>query len=180
MITICPHCKGIIGNNDVHCPRCGINILDFLEAANFNQTLQNTLTNNSISSANDTPQQDYTSDAPQVSPNSITTFGELEQLEIDTGILTAKSCSNAKNDRFAEMLANGQPLPPNIAQSKYTDNSGHLTFLRIHRKIPEEKEELYILMKIYQDLHFIKTLLKILLILSIIAGVIIGIVSGTQ
>lgn len=31
MINICPNCKGIVGDNDIVCPKCGVNIIDAKE-----------------------------------------------------------------------------------------------------------------------------------------------------
>lgn len=92
----------------------------------------------------------------------------LNQLKADVGLLSLKECSAEENLKFAEMVKNGQPLPEDIFQAKDKDVNGNLTFFRGTLQVSPDKEELFVLMRISKDLHFIKVLFQVLLILSIV------------
>lgn len=92
----------------------------------------------------------------------------LNQLKADVGLLRLKDCSAEENLQFAEMIKNGQPLPEDTFQAEQRDVNGNLTFFRGTLQASSDKEELFVLMRISKDLHFIKVLFQVLLILSIV------------
>lgn len=88
---------------------------------------------------------------------------DFDQLKVDVGLVKLEDCTPQENSDYSEMKKNGQPLPEDICKA-YIDG-----YCRLLPKVPEEKAELYVLMRISKDLHFIKVLFQVLLVLSIIA-----------
>lgn len=94
------------------------------------------------------------------------------QLKVDVGIDSVTDCTPEENQRFEEMLKNNQPLPDGIIRAEYNSSDGSYLFFHTNPQILPEKEELYVMMKIFKDLHFIKNVVLASLVLSIIAAVV--------
>lgn len=93
----------------------------------------------------------------------------FNQLKADVGLVNMLECTTQENSVFAEMEKNGQALPEDVCRAEYNDIHGQPVYYRLLAKAPSDKEELYVLMRISKDLHFIKVLFQVLLVLSIIA-----------
>lgn len=96
----------------------------------------------------------------------------LDQLKVDVGLVKLEECTSQENSDYSEMKKNGQPLPDDICK---TYNGGYYHLLP---KVSEDKEELYLLMRISKDLHFIKVLFQVLLVLGIVGFVIMLIIGN--
>ena len=83
-----------------------------------------------------------------------------------TDMIETEPCTEEENRRFAEMLKNGEQLPEWVAKSAQDDK----IFFHIKELIPPEKEQMYVLMRISKDLHFISTLVGVMLTLGIISA----------
>lgn len=86
----------------------------------------------------------------------------FDQLKVDVGLVKMEECTAKENSDYSEMEKNGHPLPKEVCRTYNGD------YCRLLPKVSEDKEELYLLMRISKDLHFIKVLFQVLLILSII------------
>lgn len=95
----------------------------------------------------------------------------LDQLKVDVGLVKLEECTPQENSEYSEMKKNEQPLPEDICR---TSNGG---YCRILPNVPEDKAELYLLMRISKDLHFIKVLFAVLLALGIV-GVLVTLLFG--
>ncbi len=83
------------------------------------------------------------------------------------GLIEYQRCNKEEYQRFAEMLKNGEQLPDGVFKSSEDD-----LFYHIIELVPPEKEQMYVLMRISKDLHFISTLMKVMLVLGIIATIV--------
>lgn len=97
----------------------------------------------------------------------------FNQLKVDVGLVKMEECTQQQNSDFAEMEKNGQLLPEDICKASYNNAVGSSRYYRLLPKAPSDKEELYVMMRISKDLHFIKVLFQVLLILSIVSIVIL-------
>ncbi len=93
----------------------------------------------------------------------------FNQLRADVGLVDMIECTSQENERFAEMEKNGEELPKDICKAAYDGADGKPRYYNCKPKVQSEKEELYVLMRISKDLHFIKVLFEVLLMLSIIS-----------
>ena len=93
----------------------------------------------------------------------------FNQLRADVGLVDMIECTSQENERFAEMEKNGIALPEDICIAAYDGADGKPRYYNCKPKVQSEKEELYVLMRISKDLHFIKVLFQVLLVLSVIA-----------
>jgi len=91
----------------------------------------------------------------------------FNQLRADVGLIDLIECTQQENEHFAELEKNGGDLPEDICKA-VNDGGGEPCYYHCHSKAKSEKEELYVLMRISKDLHFIKVLFEVLLVLSII------------
>lgn len=95
-------------------------------------------------------------------------YENFDQLKADVGLAKIEECDQQENSDFAEMEQNGQPLPEDIRKMVYKGAGGKTRYARLLSKVSSDKEELYVLMRISKDLHFIKILLGVSLTLAII------------
>lgn len=180
MINICPNCKGIIGKNDVQCPKCVINILDFKEeveseskTAKHNSKIesQNTMAEPKNNASQQTTSPKFNNahiNARQDNQNINISNSTLKRLKTDIGIFSLEKCTKKESKEFTELLKSDREnqIPDDIIYNGYE-------FYRRIRKVPSDQEELYILMRISNDLHFIKVPYQVSLILGIIAAIVI-------
>lgn len=99
-----------------------------------------------------------------------------EQLMIDIGLISTEDCTSKENAQYTQMLKNGEQLPEGIYKTDNIDYSSAQrpqVFLKRVSQIPQEKEQTYLLMKIFKDLHFIKVLFQTGVIISIITAIIL-------
>lgn len=89
----------------------------------------------------------------------------LDQLKVDVGLVKLEECAPQENSDYSEMKKNGQPLPDDICKTYNGD------YCRMLPRVSEDKEELYLLMRISKDLHFLKVLFQVLLVLGILGFV---------
>lgn len=92
----------------------------------------------------------------------------IDELKVDVGLAKLDECTQQENSDFAEMEKSGRPLPEDIRKAAYDNADGQPRYYRLLSKVSSDKEELYLLMRISKDLHFIKVLFEVLLVLSII------------
>lgn len=104
-------------------------------------------------------------------------YENFEQLKADVGLVKIEECTQQENADLAEMEQNGQPLPDNIRKTANKGSGGQPCYVRLHSKVSSDKEELYVLMRISKDLHFIKILLGITFTLAIVAFLLSMIIS---
>ncbi len=88
-------------------------------------------------------------------------------LKISTGITSVTYCTKEENQEYAQLLAENKPLPVDIIQGIGSDSKPF--FAHVQTDVPPDKEQNYILMRIFNDLHFIRILFQVLLILAIIS-----------
>lgn len=91
----------------------------------------------------------------------------LNQLKADVGLLSLKDCSAEENQKFAEVLKNGEALPEDIYPTEIMDAKGNQAFCRGTLNTATDNEQLFVLMKISKDLHFITVLIQVLLVLGV-------------
>lgn len=92
----------------------------------------------------------------------------FDRMRLDIGLLTA--CTAEENAQYSELVKNGEELPEGVFPSPDADDG--TGFCKPDPTIPDGNEQLYALMRISRDLHFITALLKILLVVGVI-GVIV-------
>lgn len=95
----------------------------------------------------------------------------LNQLKADVGLLSLKDCSTEENQKFAELLKNGEALPEDIYPTENMDAKGNRLFCRGTLNAAPDKEQLFVLMRISKDLHFITVLIQVLLVLGVLGFV---------
>lgn len=95
----------------------------------------------------------------------------LNQLKADVGLLSLKDCSTEENQRFAELLKNGEALPEDIYPTENMDAKGNQVFCRGTLNAAPDNEQLFVLMRISKDLHFITVLIQVLLVLGVLGFV---------
>lgn len=95
-----------------------------------------------------------------------------DQLRVATDLEAQVPCTPEENRRYNELLNNGQPLPNGIVQTYKGENNSSY-FAHTQNKMPIEQEQLYILMRISKDVHFIRNVVQAGLILGIIAAAIL-------
>ena len=84
-------------------------------------------------------------------------------LKEQAGLLDAQPCTKEENERYSEMIQKGQALPSDILVCK--NKMGEYYFYNTSSNVPsEEKEELFVLMRIYNDIHFIRNVVMVGLI----------------
>lgn len=103
----------------------------------------------------------------------------LNQLKADVGLLSLTDCTTEENQRFAEMLKNGEALPEDIYPTENMDAKGNRAFCRGTLNATPDNEQLFVLMRISKDLHFIKVLFQVLLVLGIV-GFMITLIVGSM
>ncbi len=97
----------------------------------------------------------------------------IDTLRRIAGVLT--DCNAEENNRYNEMLKRGDELPQNIicledAEGKpYVNSQGNHVFNKLSDS--KERQEL-ILLRIYDNLHFIWIIFQIAVSLAIILGII--------
>ncbi len=96
-------------------------------------------------------------------------YENFDQLKADIGLIKIEECSQQENSEFAETEKNGQPLPENIRKLVNNDKGSQPRYARITANISDDKQELYVLMRISKDLRFIKILIGVAATISIIA-----------
>ncbi|MDE6733675.1 MAG: hypothetical protein K2J77_12485 [Oscillospiraceae bacterium] len=95
----------------------------------------------------------------------------LNQLKADVGLLSLKDCSAEENRKFAEMMKNGESLPDDIYATENMDAKGNRAFCRGTLNATPDNEQLFVLMRISKDLHFITVLIQVLLVLGVLGFV---------
>lgn len=96
-------------------------------------------------------------------------YENFDQLKADVGLAKIEECTQQENSDFSEMEQNGQPLPDDIRKMVYKSEGGQSRYARMLPKVPSDKEELYVLMRISKDVRFIKILLGISFTLAVVA-----------
>lgn len=92
----------------------------------------------------------------------------LNQLKADVGLLSLKDCTTEENQRFAEMQKNGEALPDDIYPTENMDAKGNRAFCRGTLNATTDNEQLFVLMRISKDLHFITVLIQVLLVIGVL------------
>ena len=88
-------------------------------------------------------------------------------LKEKVGLLNTWPCNEEESKMYTEMLQNGQQLPEGILV--YKNEIGGYYFYNTFSNAPSaEKEELFVLMKIYNDIHFIKNMVLFALIAAVV------------
>ncbi|GEM_PF-5257935 len=91
------------------------------------------------------------------------------QLRADAGLVDLIECTPQENESFAETEKNGGELPKDVCRTVDDGADKKPRYYHCPSKMPPEKEELYVLMRISKDLNIIKGILEVLLALSIIS-----------
>ncbi|MDE6030327.1 MAG: hypothetical protein K2G32_01740 [Oscillospiraceae bacterium] len=100
----------------------------------------------------------------------------FDLMKRSVGLEQLKPCTLEENRQFTDTMNKGDTLPDDIVITPYKDSSGNPAkdgngnywFFRSEQVAPG-KEQLYMLMKIYKDLHFIYSLFVASLIVGIIS-----------
>lgn len=158
MINICPNCKNVIGGNCINCPKCGINILDFME--DMQETSQPS--GDANDPKNNEPQKGATPVDDPTYQNSndrseaeTTVPYELMQLKERAGIIKLQPITKEQAEKD----------PDNVV--KVTNAEYGSSYYRKIIIVPSEQEDRYLMLRISNDLHFIATLQRVPLNLSI-------------
>lgn len=180
MRKYCSKCREWKNTDGIFCTKCGTELQGASKFAS-RETLQSESpeTTSALYGTSDTNVSDQSknippdpptdknaanTDIPSTDPKQVS--AQIEQLKADVGI--SIECSYEKSSKYERMLKNGEQIPSNIERL-----SGNF-----YRKdaIPPDQQQLYLMMRISKDLHFIRVVLQVSIILAVIAAVLIPII----
>mgnify|MGYP006976137685 CR=1 FL=1 len=97
------------------------------------------------------------------------TMSDLEMLQNQVGLFSAKQFDNKKRKEYESIFVNGGTLPPNIIRRKHPLN-GDVQYYEIEKTdLTEEEQKQYMFLKLMSDVQSMKNCMIFFTVITIIS-----------